>query len=278
MIVGTVPPHHMYGFETTILLPLHAAVSSWCHPVFYPADLHAALASPTARSVLVTTPLQLRAMLAMRGAQHFPDTVISATAPLDAELAAEAERVWHSEVLEIFGATEVGSIASRRTVADADWSLYPGVTLSGEDGPLVTAPGAASRRLSDVVTLLDGGQRFRLIGRCGDMVKLGGRRASLAGLTRALTGLEGVSDGVFVAPDDIEIRPTARLMALVVSPALSNEDVLGALRQRIDPVFMPRPLVRVAALPRNALGKLPRQDVLSLLARHAPARPGRATF
>ena len=102
------------------------------------------------------------------------------------------------------------------------------------------------------------------------MVKLGGRRASLAGLSRALTELDGVSDGVFVAPDDIETRPTARLMALVVSPALSNDQVLGGLRARIDPVFLPRPLVRVPALPRNGLGKLPRQALLALLAEHAP--------
>ena len=275
-IVGTVPPHHMYGFETTVLLPLHAAVSSWCDPVFYPGDLRAALSATRGRLVLVTTPLHLRAMLAMVGARRAPDAVISATAPLDAALAAEAEALWGAEVLEIFGASEVGSIASRRTVRDAAWSLYPGVTLTGEARPLVGAPGAAKRPLSDVVALVEGGRAFRLLGRCGDMVKLAGRRASLAALSRTLTELEGVSDGVFLAPDDIETRPTARLMALVVSPALSRDQVLGGLRQRIDPVFLPRPLVRVPALPRNGLGKLPRQALLALLAEHAPGPRGGA--
>ena len=270
MIVGTVPPHHMYGFETTVLLPLHAAVASWCDPVFYPPDLRTPLAACAGRLVLVTTPLQLRAMLAMKGAARTPDTVISATAPLDARLAAEAEALWGADVQEIFGATEVGSIASRRTVRDATWWLYPGVTLTDEDRPVVAARGAPPRPLSDIVELVEDGDGFRLLGRCGDMVKLGGRRASLAGLSRALTELDGVSDGVFLAPDDIETRPTARLMALVVSKNLSNDQVLGGLRQRIDPVFLPRPLVRVPALPRNGLGKLPRQALLALLAEHAP--------
>jgi len=38
--------------------------------------------------------------------------------------------------------------------------------------------------------------------------------------------------------------------------------VLRALRDRIDEVFLPRPLYFVAALPRNATGKLPREDLL----------------
>jgi acyl-coenzyme A synthetase/AMP-(fatty) acid ligase len=268
-MVGTVPPNHMYGFETTVLLPLHAAVSSWCDPVFYPADLGAALCTGNSPHVLVTTPLQLRAMLAMQGPARAPNTVISATAPLDPELAAEAEQLWGAQVLEIFGASEVGSIASRRTTEGPEWLLYPGVTLTGEERPLAGLPGAEARRLADVVELLPDGRTFRLIGRCGDLVKRGGRRASLAGLSRALMETEGVSDGVFVAPDDFEARPTARLMALVVSPTLSNDEVLARLRQRIDPVFLPRPLVRVPALPRNSLGKLPRQALLALLAEHA---------
>jgi acyl-coenzyme A synthetase/AMP-(fatty) acid ligase len=40
----------------------------------------------------------------------------------------------------------------------------------------------------------------------------------------------------------------------------------------MDPVFLPRPLVFVDALPRNATGKLPR-EALQQLARRAPNRP-----
>ncbi len=274
-IIGTVPPHHMYGFETTILLPFHGSASSWCDTVFYPADLQAALASGSERTILVTTPLQLRAMLAVTPASRVPDAVISATAPLETKLAADAERLWKTEVLEIFGATEVGSIASRRTVAGPHWSVYPGVHMAGEDGPLVSAPFAAARRLNDVVELSPDGTQFRVLGRCGDMVKLGGRRASLAGLTHLLTSLPGVEDGVFLTPDDFDSRPTARLLALFVS-GLPGEAVLEALRHHIDPIFMPRPLIQVPELPRNAVGKLPRAALLALAAQYAPANRDRA--
>ena len=129
-------------------------------------------------------------------------------------------------------------------------------TISGEDMPPVP--------LADELELSEDG-RFRLLGRRADMVKLGGRRASLAGLNRILTGLDGVRDGIFVVPDDLDQRSTARLLAFVVAPERSAPSILAELRDRVDPIFLPRRVVHVDALPRNALGKLPRQAVLDLI-------------
>ena len=56
-----------------------------------------------------------------------------------------------------------------------------------------------------------------------------------------------------------------RLAALVVAPGLDEAAVRAALRQAVDPVFLPRPLRLVASLPRNETGKLPRRALLDLL-------------
>ena len=257
-VVGTVPGQHMYGLETTILLPFHAGAASWCGPAFYPVDIAAALAACPSPRVLVTTPLQLRALLTAGIALPPIRRVISATAPLDVALATAAERAWNTEIWEIFGATEVGSIASRRTVAGPEWQTYPRVRLTPapDEAARVSAPHSAPFPLNDRVAL-DGPTRFHLLGRGNDLVKLGGRRASLAGLTRILTGIEGVEDGVFVAPEDLEVRPTARMLAFAVAPALRAEDILAQLRARIDPIFLPRRVVCLDRLPRDPLGKLP---------------------
>ncbi len=261
-VVGTVPPQHMYGFETTILLPLHANVASWHGPAFYPHDIRRALRQVDAPRILVTTPLHLRNLLAA-GTECPPSLkIISATAPLPVAVAAAAEARWGAPVMEIFGATEIGSVASRRTVTDVAWTLYPGVGFLPErqfsmERIMVTAPFAEPWPLNDNIEMVDGG-KFRLLGRTADMIKLAGKRASLAGLNQILNDIEGVTDGLFVAPDDLDERSAARLLAYVVAPGQTSENILAALRLRMDPVFLPRRVIRVDDLPRNEVGKLPR--------------------
>lgn len=117
--------------------------------------------------------------------------------------------------------------------------------------------------LQDLVELLP--QRgFRLCGRNTDLLEIAGKRASLGDLTRRLLALPGVQDGV-VFQLDADRAGVRRLAALVVAPQRSEAELLAALRLAIDPAFLPRPLRRVAALPRNETGKLPRAALLGLL-------------
>jgi acyl-coenzyme A synthetase/AMP-(fatty) acid ligase len=117
--------------------------------------------------------------------------------------------------------------------------------------------------LSDVLEPLGDG-RARLLGRAGDLVKLGGKRVSLAELNRALLAVEGVQDGAFLAPEDLEANPAARLAAYVVAPGRDAAAILEGLRARLDPAFLPRRVVLLEALPRDALGKLPKSALAAL--------------
>jgi acyl-coenzyme A synthetase/AMP-(fatty) acid ligase len=155
-------------------------------------------------------------------------------------------------------------VATRRTVTGELWHTYPGVELVADGAEvLVKAPPAAPARLDDAIAW-EAGPRFGLLGRHSDLVKLGGRRASLSGLNRILNAVPGVADGVFVAPDDLDSRPTARMLAFVVAPDHSPLEILRALRGRIDPVFLPRRIVKLERLPRNEIGKLRRQALAAL--------------
>ncbi|WP_052389422.1 AMP-binding protein [Belnapia moabensis] len=266
-VLATVPPQHMYGFETTIMLPLQAALACHAGEAFFPSDVLDALDGLPERRLLVTTPLHLRALLAERRRPAPLAAVISATAPLAMSMAEAVERDWGAPMLEIYGASEAGSMASRRTALEPDWLPYSGIRMGQSE---VHVPGLGVVPLADAVEPAPGG-RFRLLGRRADLVKLGGRRASLAELNRVLAEVAGVEDGVFVAPEDIERNPAARLSAYVVAPGRSAEEILAALRLRLEPVFLPRPLVLVPALPRNGLGKLTRAALDGLrLAMAAP--------
>ncbi len=263
-IAGTVPPNHMYGFETTVLLPFHAPASSWCGPAFYPSDVADALARLPEPRMLVTTLHQVRALLQANAAWPAMAAIVSATAPLDPAQARAAEARWQAPVHEIFGATEVGSIASRRTADGDAWTLYPRTRMDMTSGIAWVETDGDRTALDDHVELL-GSRRFRLLGRPSDLVKLAGRRASLAGLNHALNQIDGVLDGVFVTPPDLGQRPGPRMLAFAVAPGCAPDDLLAALRARIDPVFLPRRIVIVHRLPRNDVGKLPRSALLALV-------------
>ncbi|MCK9538841.1 AMP-binding protein [Dokdonella sp.] len=269
-IVASVPAQHMYGLEMSVLLPLLGpfAVSSR-HPLF-PADVAAALSELPAPRVLVTTPVHLRALL--RSGQPLPAlaAIVSATAPLAEELARDAERVLGAPVLELFGSTETCVIAQRRSAHGAHWQPYSGVQLRPQpDGTLVDAPWFDQPvLLPDVVELLPGGQ-FGLRGRQVDLVEIAGKRASLADLTRRVLALAGVEDAVVFQAEGADASGVRRIAALVVAPGRSEAELLAELREAIDPAFLPRPLRTVAALPRNATGKLPRSALLAALS--APA-------
>jgi acyl-coenzyme A synthetase/AMP-(fatty) acid ligase len=270
-VVTTVPPQHMYGMEMSVLLPLLGEVGVHAGRPFFPADVAAALADMPAPRVLVTTPVHLRALVESGIELPAIAAMVSATAPLPVELAQAAEQCFGAPLLEVFGSTETCVFASRRPTVDENWALYDGVSLHPQpDGTVVEAPQlAAPVTLADIVSLSGGGRRFRLRGRHADMLEIAGKRASLGDLGRRLLAIPGVQDGVVFQLDGGDALDVHRIAALVVAPGLDEHTILDALRRAIDPLFLPRPLRLVTALPRNETGKLPRAALLELLLHHA---------
>ena len=191
--------------------------------------------------------------------------IVSATAPLSPELAAAAEARFGCEVRELFGSTETCVIARRRTAREATWTPLPGVRVAAQpDGTSVHAAHlSAPVVLADLVEVEADG-RFHLRGRNADLLEIAGKRASLGDMTRKLLAIPGVEDGVMFQLDQAGADGVRRIAALAVAPTLDERGILAALRASIDPVFLPRPLKRVAHLPRNDTGKLP-CDVLAAL-------------
>lgn len=266
-VVATVPPQHMYGMELSVILPLLGDVAVHAGRPFFPGDVAAALATLAPPRVLVTTPLHLRALVDSGVQMPSIAALVSATAPLPLALAEAAEQRFGAPLLELFGSTETCVFASRRPTDDEDWQLYEGVTLQPRpDGTVVAAPQLSEPiTLADIVSLSHGGRRFRLRGRHADMLEIAGKRASLGDLTHRLLAIPGVQDGIVIQLAGADALGVQRIGALAVAPGLTENSILEALRAAIDPVFLPRPLRLVAALPRNDTGKLPRSALLKLL-------------
>jgi acyl-coenzyme A synthetase/AMP-(fatty) acid ligase len=273
-MLGTIPPQHMYGFESTVLLPLLSGNALSSEQPFYPADIAAALAEMADERILVSTPLHLRLLLDAEIALPKLSMVLSATAPLSVALAHKVEVTLKAPLIEIYGSTETGQIATRHTTKTEQWQLFPNVRLTARDEQFWADGGhiEVAVPLNDVIEPLENGH-FLLQGRMQDMINIAGKRSSLANLNHHLNSISSVIDGAFFMPEERSHDHVTRLCACVVAPNLSAAQILAELRTRIDPVFLPRPLLLVESLPRNSTGKLPRKALQALISQHTQPNP-----
>lgn len=272
-VLGTVSPQHMFGLEATVLLPIFGGGQFSARQPFFPADVASALAELPEPRLLVTTPFHLRKLMDAQIPWPRVSAVLSATAPLSLELAQEAESQFNAPMVEIYGSTETGALATRRPTQGAEWETYSGIAL--EQGPNHTWACAQHfdrpQALNDVVEVINP-TSFRLLGRSTDMINIVGKRNSLAFLNQLLLSLPGVEDGVFCMHETGSEDEPSRLAAFVVAPAVNGADILSALRQHMDPVFLPRPLVFLNTLPRDSNGKLAASRLAELRATHLSPR------
>lgn len=263
-IVCSVPPQHMFGLEGSVMLSLVHAMPVLDRRPLLPADVHAAFADG-APAAWITTPLHLRSLV--QSGEQLPNcsVVIASTMPLAQTLAQQTEQLVAAPVLEIYGSTETGVLAMRRTAHDKLWQPVDGVQLESGDAE-TRASGthfASPARLLDQIELEATG-RFAMLGRQADLIKIAGRRASLAGLNLLLQELPGLEDGVFYLPAG---GATERLCLIHSGPPLDRAATDRWLRARLDPAFLPRTLIHVERLPRSDNGKLPRQALDRLFER-----------
>ena len=270
-LVATVPPQHMYGLESSVLVALQSGQAFCAERPFYPADIAGVLGAVPRPRALVSTPIHLRALLAAAIDMPALDLVLCATAPLEPSIAAAIEARFGAPLIEIYGSTETGQIASRRTSESMEWCLFPGVELVPREGLTYAQGGHVEipTLLGDFLEILPSG-RFMLQGRVEDLVNIAGKRSSLAYLNHQITALPGVVDGAFFLREDSADRSTigsSRLGALLVAPGVTAETIMRSLRERLDPIFLPRPLLFVDEIPRNTTGKLTKSALTSLTKR-----------
>jgi len=270
-VIATVPPWHMYGLEYTVLLPLFRDVRTYAGNTLFPGDILSGAERTPVKRILVSTPVHLRALV--RSGLTFPPIarILCATALLTQDLAADITDMLATDICEFYGCTEAGCLAHRDPIATTEWTFFDEFTIEHNDRIVRVE----ADHLAESVTLSDNLEfsadgRFILQGRGADLVKIGCKRGSLAELTNRLLQIEGVEDAVVFSPDP---NPDgdgneARLTALIVCPGRDINDVHDELARIVDPVFLPRPLRQVDALPRNRTGKLRRRDLQRLIDSH----------
>ena len=120
------------------------------------------------------------------------------------------------------------------------------------------------QQLQDVLELR-GTNGFVALGRNADLVEVAGKRASLADITRRLCAVPGVEDAVAFQSGGGAAGVANRVAAVVLGRGISAKQISESLSASLDAVFLPRPLVLVDRIPRDAVGKVSRANLLELV-------------
>ena len=265
LMVSTTPPQHMYGLETSIFWPLFSLLVLYDGHPFFPEDIRRAVETAPFSAVMATTPTHLRALTNSHEPWSNLVAVLSATDVLSEQLARETEAVLGLAPREIYGSTETLSFASREVLRESLWQPYANTRLLEQENGLtyLESPHLPAPILLQDRLRVEADGRFSVLGRNSDMVKIGGKRASLTELNRRLKAIAGVDDGFcFILEGGAN---HGRLAAVVVS-RVDKQGILDGLRPYVDTILLPRKVYFVTALPRNAAGKLPKAELEKLLA------------
>lgn len=276
-LLGTTPPKHMFGLETTIFTALSYGRCTYRDTIFFPADLEKAIEVARefafTKLVLVTSPAHLRFLEPAILAAPEICCVLSATAPLLPSQAERLEARRRLKVMEVYGSTETGTLAMRRMTQGEAWTPSAGFRLEQNlQNCVAIAPHLPTPvPLGDEVEIKSDG-RFVLLGRTGDMVNIRGKRSRLSSLNAFLAEAPGIIDGVFLHVKKQE----SDLLAIAVVPydrgAQSEAELKQAVRRYlmryIEPSFVPKRILVLDALSRTPTGKLSDEQV-NVLAKKA---------
>jgi long-chain acyl-CoA synthetase len=290
-IVGAIPMSHSYGFSS-VALPALLRGSIVAVPDAEGPLAPLGVAGAAGATVFPSAPAYLQALLKLSQPPPWPESVrlvVSASAPLPPEVAAQFRHRFGRAVHVFYGASECGGICYDRdgTAGERGTAGEPveGVRvrlepLEGDtqeglvtvESPSVAVgyvPSADARLgqgrfvTSDLAVFE--GRELRLRGRVDALINVKGKKVNPTEIESVLQRLPGVAEVVaFGVPSADRASDTVRAVIACPSGGLSYEEVLAWCRAHLPEHKVPRSVVLVSAIPRTSRGKVSRAELLAL--------------
>jgi 3-hydroxymyristoyl/3-hydroxydecanoyl-(acyl carrier protein) dehydratase len=271
---GSVSHQHIYGMLFRVALPV---IGGWTSSDAQGFGWEAFAAELGVKSVAVTSPAHLTRI--PPGLKAGPAFVLSSGGPLPLAGALEAVEAFGAPPLEILGSTETGGVAIRQRRDDAEpWTMLAPIESRLDcEGVLEVRSSFAGDewvRMGDRAEMLEG-RRFRLLARADRVVKIEGKRVSLARVEEVVKALPGIAD---VAALGLGAEGAEQLAAVVVLDAAGGSELakLGAFRfsrelrkrlsAQLEAAERPKRWRFVGRMPANAQGKRVLKDLVALFA------------
>ena len=273
-VLATVSHQHIYGLLFRVLWPLASGRVFRAERLSYIEDIPDPAQGPF---VLIASPAHLK---------RLPETarslqcLFSSGGPLPDAAVPDCIAKLGQAPIEVYGSSETGGVAWRQRSGPEIWQALPGVQwrLQGETlqirSPHLDAD--AWTATADRAAASAGG--FTLLGRADRLLKIEEKRVSPTAVEQALLATGCVQDlRVLTLPG---VREQLAIVAVPTEAGWAVIDNEGkaalthrlreALRQGLDAVALPRRWRFVSALPGNAQGKTPLEDLRALF---DPRRP-----
>jgi 3-hydroxymyristoyl/3-hydroxydecanoyl-(acyl carrier protein) dehydratase len=266
-VYATVSPQHVYGLTFRLLWPLIAGrpFSATTHEMW--EDV---LGSMRPGAILISSPTHLTRLqnLEPLNTPRQPAQVFTAGAPLPATAAEQTHAILGVLPTEIYGSTETGALATRQQTADkVPWQALKGVeTDTSEDGRLrvraLSVDPDSWTQTEDMIEFESPG-RFSLLGRADRVVKVEGKRVSLAEIETLLCTSEWVADAAAIMlPGDVPVLAAAVVLTAAGRAEFEQRGAFRmsrllrrALSTHLDGTALPRRWRFVESIAQGPLGK-----------------------
>lgn len=273
-ILATITPYHIYGLLFSVVIPLVAKAAIVAESPFFPAEIAECIEQKSA-TILASVPAHYRALggrtlssslrLAFSSAGMLPEE--------DNKNFCEQNKI---AVVEVYGSTETGGLASRnRAAKESFFTPLQAVTwqISKERlyvrSPFLSPDVPVDREnwfLSGDRVQQEGENSFSLHGRADAITKVAGERVDLDEIRDLLQQQKGVAECVVIPLADSSGRGN-RIAALVRSndESLDLAPIKLVLSVSLEPAAMPKIIRLVSYIPVTKNGKYDREAITQLL-------------
>ena len=272
VFLSTAPPRHIYGLLHSVLIPFICSSRVLDGVYTFPREI-LRVAQDYGASVLVGLPLHYRVLKVDDLQRYDLRMALSSAGALDREAAAYFYRKTGLDIIEIYGSTETGGVATRRSLGDGEaWRPMDPVDCKIGEGKLHVRSTFISPTLprdsdgffatADRVDP-DGERNFILRGRTDDIVKIGGKRVDVAAVQNKLKQMPGVRDAVVIC------LPTGKGRQNELAALVATHLDVPQLRRHIAAVSetyaVPRRIAVVEEIPVMSTGKYDRAGIERIL-------------
>jgi len=267
-ILATVPPYHIYGFLFTVLIPFVSSAGVVAEICTFPQEIRNALQNHSA-TILVSVPMHYRILKGGEIPGDFLRIAFSSAGKLNKKDGNYFHKQTGVDLVEIYGSTETGGIASRcqaekkivmKPFDVVDWKVVDErlCVRSAFISPEIPRDSEGFFMTGDRVRIEDN-NKFLLLGRIDGIVKVGGKRVDMEEIRNKLKQLKEVTEVIIIAMPDA--RGKENEICALVQGSIDKDRFIERASKIVEPYAIPRRIKIVDEIPVSSTGKYDRKVI-----------------